>query len=144
MHRQGDEQADGIPILVHGASVDTWNSGGKRQQTTVCFFLFAELVKSVKECDDEIQGTRVVHGPLLRIEFGSTDSKRFVHKRLRWCRTFEQTCEGFGSLELIDASSHTNDRDPCRNQVDIGSADGSCWRNLRYQHQHNTFSCLNK
>ena len=86
MHRQGDEQADGIPILVHGASVDTWNSGGKRQQTTVCFFLFAELVKSVNECDNEIQGTRVVHGLLLRIEFASTDSKIFVHKRLRWCR----------------------------------------------------------
>ena len=35
---------------------------------------------------NEIHGTRVVHGPVLRIELGSINTKRFVLKQIRWCR----------------------------------------------------------
>ena len=48
-------------------------------------FLYDEFAKCGNEWGSEIPGTRVAHGPLLRIELGSIDCKRFVHKRIRWC-----------------------------------------------------------
>ena len=120
------------------------------------FFVYEEFrVKIGNEWANEIRGTKVVHGPLRRIELGSIDSKRFVHKRIRWCTNSDRSAKALTAWNLTKALSHLREcKKPCGNQVVLGSREGRFvdgWNyhrvgleTCRDRYQRNTFSHLTK
>ena len=56
-------------------------------------------------------GTKVVRGPLRRIELGSVDAKNIVHKRIRWCAHSDRIAKALiDSLKFTDTKSHLRKR----------------------------------
>ena len=90
-----------------------------RQQT---IFLYEEFVNRGIEWANEIRGTKVVHGPLRRIEHGSIDSKKFGHKRIRWCTNSDRLAKAWNSQKPCCICE--NERSPVETKLILEAVKG--------------------